>query len=197
MLRAIVICPDTEVNGRLESTLSEIGIVTVTRVMDHYPNALELLRFLRAHAPQVVFLSTQSMQKATEVVREIEKNTPGVQIVAVGHTCDPQLLLELMRAGIREYAAFPFDRIAVSESLMRIRGVLEAKPAVIDCTEHVFSFLPSKAGVGASTIALNAAVALSRVPNASVLLSDFDLNSGMMRFMLKLDNTYSVTDAAE
>ena len=28
-------------------------------------------------------------------------------------------------------------------------------------------------------------------------LGDFDLNSGMVRFMLKLKNTYSVVDAAE
>ena len=40
-------------------------------------------------------------------------------------------------------------------------------------------------------------MALSRVPNTHVLLSDFDLNSGMIRFMLKLDNAYGVTDAAE
>jgi Flp pilus assembly CpaE family ATPase len=38
---------------------------------------------------------------------------------------------------------------------------------------------------------------MSRLANAAVLLSDFDLNSGMLRFMLKLENTYSVTDAAE
>ncbi len=80
---------------------------------------------------------------------------------------------------------------------MRVRGeTLKSKPAFIDSTDNVFSFLPSKAGVGASTIALNAAVALSRQPNADVLLSDFDLNSGMMRFMLKLENAYSVLDVA-
>src|SRR5258707_12658817 len=132
MLRAILICPDAEVNGRLESVLSEIGIVTVIRVMDRYPNALELLRFLRAHAPQVVFLSTASMTKAGEVVREIEKNTPGVQIVAIGHSCDPQLLLELMRAGIREYAAYPFDRLRVPETLGLARWRLHAKPDVME-----------------------------------------------------------------
>jgi pilus assembly protein CpaE len=197
MLRAIVICPDAEVNGRLDTILSEIGIVTITRVMDRYPNALELLRFLRAHAPQVVFLSTESMIKAGEVVREIEKHAPGVQIIAVGHNCDQQLLLELMRAGIREYAPYPFERTALAEALLRIREMLDSKPALIDATDMVFSFLPSKAGVGASTIALNASVALSRLPNSNVLLSDFDLNSGMMRFMLKLDNSYCVTDAAE
>ncbi len=61
----------------------------------------------------------------------------------------------------------------------------------------VYSFLPSKAGVGTSTIALNVAIALSNIPETPVILSDFDLNSGMMRFMLKLDNGYCVADAAE
>ncbi len=197
MLRAIVICPDVELNERLDKVLTDIGIVTVTRVMDHYPHAQELVRFLRAHAPQIVFLSAEAMVKAAETVRDIEKHTPGVQVIAVGRTCDPQLLMELMRAGIREYATFPFDETVLGEALVRVRETLKAKPAFIESTDNVFSFLPSKAGVGASTIALNAAVAMSRQPNSDVLLADFDLNSGMMRFMLKLDNTYSVTDAAE
>jgi pilus assembly protein CpaE len=197
MLRAIIICPDVELNERLDTILNDIGIVAITRVMDHYPNTQELLRFLRAHAPQLVFISAEAMAKAGETVREIEKNTPGTQVIAVGRVCDPQLLMELMRAGIREYATYPFDKGILTEALVRVRETLKSKPAFIDSTDNVFSFLPSKAGVGASTIALNAAVALSRQPNADVLLADFDLNSGMMRFMLKLDNAYSVTDAAE
>jgi len=197
MLRAIIICPDVELNERLDTVLNDIGIVAVTRVMDHYPNTQELLRFLRAHAPQIVFISAGAMAKASETVREIEKNTPGAQVIAIGRVCDPQLLMELMRAGIREYSTYPFDQGVLTEALVRVQEMLKAKPAVIDSTDNVFSFLPSKAGVGASTIALNAAVALSRQPNADVLLADFDLNSGMMRFMLKLDNAYSVTDAIE
>ena len=197
MLRAIIICPDVELNERLDTILNDIGIVAVTRMMDHYPNAQELLRFLRAHAPQIVFIGAGAMAKATETVREIEKNTPGTQVIAIGRACDPQLLMELMRAGIREYATFPFDQGVLTEALVRVRETLKAKPAFIDSTDNVFTFLPSKAGVGASTIALNVSVALSRQPDADVLLADFDLNSGMMRFMLKLDNAYSVTDAAE
>lgn len=197
MLRSIVICPDVELYGRLDPVLSEIGTVAITRVVDHYPNQQELIRLLRGHAPQVVFLSTESMSRAADIVREIGKHTPGVQVIAMGSAGDPQLLLELMRAGIREYAADPFQAAELTESLARVADTLAAKPAFIESTDNVFSFLPSKAGVGASTVAMNAAVALSRQPNLSVLLSDFDLNSGMLRFMLKLDNGYSVLDAAE
>jgi len=121
MLRGILICPDIDLNERLDTVLNDIGIVSIMRTLDHYPNSLELLRFLRAHAPQVIFLSTESMTKAIEIAQEIEKNTPGVQLVAVSRFVDPQILLEVMRAGIREFASLPFDRSALTESLMRIR----------------------------------------------------------------------------
>ncbi len=197
MLRGIIICPDVDLGERLEALLNEIGIVSVTRTLERYPNSLELLRFLRAHAPQVIFVSTESTPKALEIAREVEKNTPGVQVVAVSRFCDPQILLEVMRAGIREFASLPFDRQTLTEGLMRLKNALDAKPPEIETTDQVFSFLPSKAGVGTSTLALNTARAMSRLPDTSVLLSDFDLNSGMMRFMMKLDNPYCVTDAAE
>src|SRR5438270_1877636 len=155
MLRGIIICPDSDLNERVQQLLMELGFINVTRNLDRYPNSLELLRYLRAHAPQVVFLSTESMSRTVEIVREIEKNTPGVQIVALGRRCDPQVLLDLMRAGIREYASLPFDRQGIKEALERIAEVLEAKPPSIACTDNVFAFLPSKAGVGTSTLALN------------------------------------------
>ena len=197
MLRGIIICPDADLSERLEALLNEIGIVSVTRTLDRYPNTLELVRFLRAHAPQVIFISTESTPKALEIARDVEKNTPGVQIVAVSRFCDPQILLEVMRAGIREFASLPFDRQTLTEGLMRLKDALDAKPPEIESSDQVFSFLPSKAGVGTSTIALNTAKAISRLPETNTLLTDFDLNSGMLRFMLKLDNPYCVTDAAE
>jgi pilus assembly protein CpaE len=197
MLRGLIICPDNDLNERFQQLLEEVGYVHVTRSLDRYPNSLELVRLLRAHAPHVVFLGLESMARVAEIVKEVDKSTPGVQVFAVGRQCDPQILLDVMRAGIREFASLPFDRQQVQDSLVRMAQTLEAKPPLIETTDEVFSFLPSKAGVGTSTIALNAAVALSKVPNTRVLLSDLDLNSGMIRFMLKLENSYGVTDAAE
>src|ERR1700676_5219690 len=143
MLRGIIICPDVDLNERLESLLNEIGIVSITRTLDRYPNPLELLRFVRAHAPQVVFVSTESTNKAMEIAHELEKNTPGVQIVAVSRFVDPQILLGVMRAGIREFASLPFDRQSLTEGLMRLKDALDAKPPEIETTEQIFSFLTS------------------------------------------------------
>jgi pilus assembly protein CpaE len=197
MLRGVIICGDQDLAERLEGALADVGHVGVVRTVDHYPDLVELTRLLRAAAPEVLFLSTESMTRATELVRQVEANTPGVQIIAISRASDPETLLESMRAGIREFVAMPFHLHQLEEALQRTQEFLTKRPPTFQTSELVYSFLPSKAGVGTSTIALNVAVALSQVPETSVILSDFDLNCGMMRFMLKLDNGYCIADAAE
>ncbi|MCC7496549.1 MAG: hypothetical protein IT160_03155 [Bryobacterales bacterium] len=197
MLRGVTICPDSDLSDRLGTSVSELGIAGILRTLDHYPNELELTRFLRAHAPQIVFLSIESMSRALEIVAGIEATIPGVQIIAISRDYDPQVLIEVMRSGIREFLAMPFQRQNVVDALLRVREILDKKPPAIDSTDLLFAFLPAKAGVGTTTIALNTAGAIARIPDTNVLLIDLDLNSGMLRFMLKLDNPYSLADAAE
>ena len=137
------------------------------------------------------------MEKAQEVVKFLETEAPGLQIVAIHRNCDAKLLRETMRVGVREFLPDPFERHAVVESVGQLKTLLERHPAVHESTSDIFSFLPSKAGVGTSTLALNVSAAIARRPDTHVLLCDFDLNSGMIRFMLKLQNEYSVIDAVE
>jgi pilus assembly protein CpaE len=102
-----------------------------------------------------------------------------------------------MRAGIREFLAAPFERTCVWDCLTRLSENLARRPVSLQASDLVYSFLPSKPGVGATTLAINSSLAAARQPDAKALLMDFDLNCGMIRFMLKLTGSYSVLDAAE
>lgn len=197
MLTAIVICPDEEIGHRLETALEATGVVSVERTLNRYPNAVDLVRIMRAHTPEVVFLSFEAVEQAHELVKLLEAEADGIQIVAVHRTCDARLLRETMRAGVREFLSEPFERDTLMEALRSVHTVLQRKPPAHHATNQIFTFLPSKAGVGTSTIALNTSAALARRANTQVLLSDFDLTSGMIRFMLKLQNEFSLIEAAE
>lgn len=197
MLRSLVISPNQELAQRLEAALTATGEVTVGRILDRYPNGIDLIRSLRAHAPEVIFLSFETLQKALDVVRFLEAEAQGIQVIAIHPTMDSKLLRETMRAGVRDFLVEPFERQAIAEALATVKTLVERKPPTLENTQQIFAFLPSKAGVGTSTIALNVSAALARRPDTHVLLSDFDLNSGMMRFMLKLQNEYSIIDAVE
>jgi pilus assembly protein CpaE len=197
LFKSLIICPDQELSGRLDEALRATGHVNVVRTMDRYPDAVEVVRSLRAQAAEILFLSFESVVEALDTVKVLEAEASSVQVVAVYRQMDPAVLRESMRSGVREFLVDPFDHDAVLESLAHIKALLQRRPTSYQSTNEIFSFLPSKAGAGASTLALNVSAALARKPGASVLLSDFDLNSGMIRFMMKLSNSYSVTDAIE
>ena len=197
MLRSVIISPDVELAGELAAALEETAQVSVARVVDSYPTTVDLVRTLRAHAAEIVFLSYASIDEALDVVKTMETEASHVQVIAFHHEMDAEVMRETMRAGLREFLVPPFDARAIMDSLRHVKTLLDRRPAVYSATNQIYSFLPSKAGVGTSTIALHVSAALASRPNTNVLLSDFDLNSGMLRFMLKLNNEYSVTDAVE
>ncbi len=198
MLRGAVICPDRELGDRLVSAILETHQVGIVRRMESYPNAVELGRFMRAAAPEIIFLSIESKQASLEIARQIEELVPGTQIVAVNRTCDPPTLLGTMQAGIREFLSPPFELQTLNEALRRIGEKILQNPPLFETTDSVFAFLPAKAGSGTTTIAVNASLALSKMTPKGVLLADLDLNSGLVGFMLRLtDSLYSIVDAAE
>src|SRR5579864_3954949 len=174
MLRSVIICPDTDLKDRLETLLNQIGICTIAKTLDRYPTQLQLERMVRALAPNVIFVSTESTTHAFEIAREMANNGPGIQIIGLARVCDPQILMEAMRAGIQEFAALPFDRVRLVEGLRRIEEVVRESRSGMESAGSVFSFIPAKAGVGTSTVALNTALALSRSAEGKILLSDLD-----------------------
>lgn len=197
MLKGAIICPDEDLGVKLEDLLSDVGLVAIVRTVPRYPNAAELQRMLRATAPQVLFLSVESLARAMEIVNAAEAEIPGLQIVAIGRNPDPQTLIEVMRSGIREFISLPFNRQLVYEGLVRIKEVLDRRPVHLETSDLIFTFLPAKPGVGSTTIAVNAAAAIARLPQQKGLLIDCDLNSGMVRFLLQIENHFSILDAAE
>jgi pilus assembly protein CpaE len=143
----------------------------------------------------VVFLSLDDIENAQETVKILENEVAGLQIIAIHRFCDAAILRETMRAGLREFLAEPFDLSALKEVLGNVKAAVDKKPPEHGVTQNVFSFLPSKAGVGTTTLALNVSAALAHIDSTRVLLSDLDLNSGMLRFLLKLKNEHSIMEA--
>ncbi len=197
MYRSILIAPDVEIAQKLTAALEASGHVEVVRTLDHCPTGVELIRTVRALAADILFLEFGNLKKGLEIIHILEAEGSPLQIVGFDRKLDPAVLRETMRAGVREFLAEPFEARTVIETLASIKAQIDKRPATYQSTNQIFSFLTSKAGVGTSTIAANVSAALARRPNTHVLLSDFDLSSGMLRFMLKLTNEFSVPDALQ
>jgi len=195
MIRAITIGADEELTAGLDVAFNQTGRFTLLRAVKDYPETATLERVLRAHAPQAVFLCIDKLEAAVGTKTAIEQTVPGVPVIALGREADQQILLELMKMGIREFLPMPFQPQQVLDLADRVEDHLAKNPLSIEATDLMFSFLPAKPGVGTSTLALNLSVAFSRHQDTKVLLTDFDLNSGLIAFMLKMSAPYTIVDA--
>jgi pilus assembly protein CpaE len=198
MLRTVIIGPDAKQAQQLANALSALANeLSVGRVLPDYPDDGELVRTLRTHAPDVIFLSFERSDLAIKIVERVAQEVEGVQFVAYHRDCDAATLREIMRAGVRELVAEPFELSALVESLRNVKTLVEQRPPLYTAKGRIYSFLPAKAGSGATTMALNLSGALARVPNTRVLLSDMDLSSGILRFLLKIRNEHAIMEVLE
>src|SRR6266849_2099847 len=81
MLRGVLICPDQELGDRLAAAILDSHRVGMVRRLDAYPNTVDLGRFIRASAPEVLFLSIETRQQALEIAKYIHEQVPGTQVV--------------------------------------------------------------------------------------------------------------------
>jgi pilus assembly protein CpaE len=196
-LTSIVISPQADRSGELSTTLNEFGHVCVRRSFQQYRSEGELGRLLKMIGQAIVVLSSENTRRALELALAMDRAGIGTQVVALSSACDPQVLDESMQVGIREVISPRLDPDRLKEAVWRITEELERKPLAFRTTDGVFSFLAAKPGDGASTVALNVSSAIARLSRGKTLLADFDLNMGMVAFLMKITNGHSVLDAID
>ena len=135
-----------------------------------------MARQLGAQKPDLVFL-TGFEPTEPRYIREVEQlclALPHAAIVALHPKTQPELLLALMRAGVREVIV---DN--APETLQEVvkRAQLRSNGASIS-RGRVFGFVSSKGGDGGSFLAANLAFALSRESGTRVLAVDAALPFG-------------------
>ena len=197
LLKCLIIGPDGVQAEHLNQALEQLSGTETIKYLAQYPHEYELLRLVRTLTPQAVFLGLQDLERSFEIVRTLQAEFEGLQIVAFHDDLSAPILMKLMQIGIREYLPVPFELRALADILIRVREAAEKSPMVSPQTNLIYTFLPSKPGVGTTTLAINAAIAMARQPDTSCLLMDLDLNCGLVRFQLKLNNEHSILDAAE
>jgi pilus assembly protein CpaE len=97
-----------------------------------------------------------------------------------------------MQAGAREFLIEPIRRETATDAFNRASG---RRPSREETLGKTLVFLPSKGGVGVTTIAANFALALTRESAAKVVVVDMDFQLGEIAMSLGMTATFSVGDA--
>jgi len=142
----------------------------------------------------VVDLPSQNLERALNAIELILDTTSDIAIFALGEISNPMNIVAAMRAGACEYV----DRQAGNEywlaAFARFAAARTKKHGRTGKT-RVFTVINAKGGVGATTVAVNTAVALQRNHGQTVLI-DF-APVGHAELHLNLRPSFGILDALQ
>jgi pilus assembly protein CpaE len=155
-----------------------------------------ILRQLQDVRTEVVLVDIDParVKHAIDAIELISANTTDVAIFAVGPMTDPSTIVSAMRAGAREYLERNASAEAVVEAFGRFTSS-RSKTRTSSGRARVFVVTNAKGGAGATTVAVNIAIALQET-QGNVLLVDFAA-LGHASLHLNVRPTFGVVDALQ
>jgi pilus assembly protein CpaE len=134
----------------------------------------------------------EDVDQAMRATADICSRCAATTVMAYSSKSDSALMQRSMQAGAREFLIEPLRRDTVSDALNRAAGRRPARPETLG---KILVFLPSKGGVGVTTVAANFALALTKESGAKVVVVDMDFQLGEVALSLGMTATFSVVDA--
>ncbi len=152
----------------------------------------------RRKSPRLLIVDVSGVENTLVRINELaDKCEPEVNVVAIGDRNDILLYQELKTAGVSEYLLKPLVQDSLKRVCNRIlNGVSDDRPANAAAGKLVF-VLGVRGGVGATTIAVNAAMRLADKGQRWVMLVDLDLEGGDAALQLAASPTNALHEALE
>ena len=153
-----------------------------------------VIRKTQTYAPDVILvdIAADGITSALRAVELLHQELPDSAVFAVGPMTQPQLIVSAMRAGVREYIERPTSTTDLLEAFVRLTAT-RRKPGRETSRGKVFTIVNAKGGSGATTVAVNLALALQAIHHSTALVDLAPL--GHCALHLNLKPTFTVSDA--
>jgi len=153
-----------------------------------------VVRKTQGFLPDVILvdIAPDTSTAALRAIELLHQELPDAAVFAIGSLTQPQLIVSAMRAGAREYIERPTTTTDLLEAFVRITSA-RRKPGRETSRGKVFTIVNAKGGSGATTVAVNLALALQTIHHSTALVDFAPL--GHCALHLNLKPTFTVSDA--
>jgi pilus assembly protein CpaE len=197
-IKVVTLAPDQAERAVLQMLVDGTGIARTEHAFSGYPAASTDPTLRRIHDlnPTVVIVdipveNTTSALRAIELIRV---EAPKSVIFAIGDMTHPQTIISVMRAGAREFLERPATTNALLEAFVRLASTQRKAKSEYQ-RGRVYAFVNAKGGSGATTLAVNTALAL-QAAQGSVALVDL-APIGHAHLHLSMHAQFCITDAMQ
>lgn len=138
----------------------------------------------------LIYEPTDSVDEDMPHIIQALESGQAEDVYLAGSNANPDVLIRAMRSGIREFLQYPIEENDFRAAIMRtaMRGSLDADEGE---KGKIFTLLGSKAGLGASTLAVSLACTLNAFQPGKTLLLDLRRPAGEVPYFLDLKYEYN------
>lgn len=195
-LSVVIIAGDSEQRAVLQVLVDGTSVARVVHTCATFPVAATdpVMRRVQSANPDVVLVDIPA-DNATLALRTIEllhQELPDPALFAVGSMAQPQVIVGAMRSGAREFIERPTTTTDLLEAFVRLTAA-QRKGRREESRGKIFAVVNAKGGGGATTIAVNLALALQSAHGNAALVDIAPLGHAALHMNLK--PVFSVADA--
>jgi pilus assembly protein CpaE len=195
-LSVVIVATDNEQRTVLQVLVDGTSVARTVHTCATFPLSPSdpVARRVSAAHPDVTLIDIPADNAATALraVELLHQEMPDAAIFAIGNLNQPQVIVNAMRAGAREFIERPTTTTDLLEAFVRLtaaqRRVRQEGPR-----GKVYSVINAKGGNGATTVAVNLALALQAAHGQTALIDLAPLGHAALHMNLK--PIFTVADA--
>jgi pilus assembly protein CpaE len=195
-LSVVIVAPDSEQRTVLQVLVDGTNVARTVHTCASYPLAAAdpVTRRVRAANPDVTLVDIPPDNAATALraVELLHQEAPESAVFAIGGLNQPQVIVNAMRAGAREFIERPTTTTDLLEAFIRLSAA-QRRVKQEGARGKVFSVINAKGGSGATTVAVNLALALQSSHGQTALVDLAPLGHAALHLNVK--PLFSVADA--
>jgi pilus assembly protein CpaE len=195
-LSVVIVATDNEQRALLQVLVDGTSVARTVQTCTNFPvaGADPVTRRVRAANPDVtlVDIPADNSQFALRAIELLHQEAPESAIFAIGNLNQPQVIVNAMRAGAREFIERPTTTTDLLEAFVRLTTA-QRRSRQEGLRGKVFSVINAKGGNGATTVAVNLALALQSAYGQTALVDLAPLGHAALHMNLK--PAFTVADA--
>jgi pilus assembly protein CpaE len=192
----VIVATDNEQRALLQVLVDNTNVARTAHASASLPVAASdpVARRVRGLTPDAILVDipADSAAQALRAIELLHQEMPETAIFAIGSLSQPQVIVNAMRAGAREFIERPTTTTDLLEAFVRLTSA-QRRGRSEGLRGKVFSVINAKGGNGATTVAVNLALALQSVHSQTALVDLAPLGHAALHMNLK--PVFTVSDA--
>ncbi len=175
----------------LKLFVSEFNNLEILDSLNDYNQILNKLSSINGKIIFIVDLSNYKQEKL-DLILKITQQCKNCKVLALSDNPSVDLIIQIMRAGAREFVPIPIIKNEFFEAVNKIIIQFEeTKPPINKC--KIISVFSNKGGIGKTSIATNLAIELSKLTKENVALIDLNFQMGDITTFLDLKPSFNIS----